>query len=103
MASVTKKSLLAKYNIPIERLDFEYIKKTKNVKELERIYKILKSGEEGYYPDLTKCAENHLKILSPANRLLRTEEPLQSKEGLDKHEWAAINNEIKVILTLLKM
>lgn len=95
-ATLEKKSLLQKYGIPIDRLDFEYIKITTNVKELERIVKILKSGEEGYFPDLTNCAEERLRILCPSNRLLRTEEPLRTKDGIDRYEWNSINNEILV-------
>lgn len=91
-----KKSLLKKYGIPIERLDFEYIKTTTNVKELEKICKILKSGEEGYFPDLTNCAEERIRVLCPGNRLLRTEEPLRTKDGIDRHEWNSISSEIKV-------
>jgi hypothetical protein len=36
------KSLLAKYEIPIDHLEFEYIKKCNDLKELERIVKILR-------------------------------------------------------------
>lgn len=37
-----RKSLLKKYDIPLNHLDFPYIKGLKNVRELEKIYKILK-------------------------------------------------------------
>lgn len=39
---------------------------------------ILKSGEEGFYPDLTKFAENKLQELDPQNVILRTEIKCQS-------------------------
>lgn len=68
-----KKSLLEKYSIPIEHLDFGYIKTCQNVCELEKIIEILKSGEEGYYPDLMKFAEEKLREIDPDNRLLRIE------------------------------
>lgn len=68
-----KKSLLEKYSIPVEHLDFEYIKTCRNVRELEKMIEILRSGEEGYYPDLTKFAEEKLREIDPENRMLRTE------------------------------
>lgn len=46
------KSLLEKYDIPVSHLDYKYIETCQNSKEMERIVIILKSGEEGYYPDL---------------------------------------------------
>lgn len=68
-----KKTLLEKYAIPIEHLDFEYIKTCQKARELEKMIEILKSGEEGYYPDLTKFAEEKLKEIDPDNRMLRIE------------------------------
>lgn len=65
-----KKSLLDKYSIPIKYLDFDYLKKCKNIQDLEKIIEILKSGEEGYYPDLTNFAEANLRALDPNNRML---------------------------------
>lgn len=68
-----RKTLLEKYSIPIEHLDFDYLKKCQNVREVEKILEILKSCEEGYYPDLTKFAENKLRELNPDNHMLRIE------------------------------
>lgn len=69
-----KQTLLEKYSIPVEHLDFTYIKTCQNVREMEKMLEILKSGEEGYYPDLTKFAEDKLRELDADNRMLRTEE-----------------------------
>lgn len=68
-----KQSLLEKYEIPIENLDFTYVRNCGNVVEVERILEILRSGEEGFYPDLTKCTELRLQKLDVNNRMLRTE------------------------------
>lgn len=68
-----KKPLLEKYSIPIEHLDFEYIRTCQKIHELEKIIEILKSGEEGYYPDLTKFAEEKLREIDPNNRMLQIE------------------------------
>lgn len=68
-----KKTLLEKYSIPVDHLDYDYIRECGNVRELEKIIEILRSGEEGYYPDLTRFAENKLKEVDPDNRILRIE------------------------------
>lgn len=72
-----KQRLLEKYEVPVENLDFGYIKQCTNLTEIERMLEILRSGEEGYYPDLTKCAEHRLHELDSNNRMLRTEIPCQ--------------------------
>lgn len=89
-------SLLKKYDIPIDHLDFDYIKTCQNVKEIERIYTILKSGEEGYYPDLTNCALAKLKSLNPKSRTLREEAPLLNKQSMNKEEWKNVSSNISV-------
>lgn len=85
-----KKSFLEKYEIPIEHLDFEYIKTCKNVQELEKMLEILRSGEEGYYPDLVKFSESKLRDLDANNRMFLTE---------SKCKWTGFNEnkEIEVI------
>lgn len=66
-----KKTLLQKFQIPIENLDYKYIENCSNVTELGRMLRILRSGEEGYYPDLQAKCENRLQLLDPKNKLLR--------------------------------
>lgn len=61
--------------IPIEHLDYEYVRNCKNVEELEKVIEILKSGEEGFYPDLIKFTVSKLSELDPENRMLRVEVP----------------------------
>lgn len=84
------KSLLQKYNIPISNLDFGYVEKCENAREMEKIVMILRSGEEGYFPDLTRCAEEKLKKLKPDSKLFRTEEKIQQSNVLAKHELKPI-------------
>lgn len=69
-----KLSLLEKYEINIEKLDYSYIDSCENGGELEKIYKILLSKEEGYYPDLTNHTAKRLAIIKPNSKCLRTEE-----------------------------
>ena len=94
---MSQRTLLQKYDIPISHLDFSYIRDCINVKELERIVKILNSGEEGFYPDLTKCAEEKLMSLKPESKILRTDEPALTKNSMDTNEWQEMNNELIVI------
>ncbi|XP_014289302.1 RNA polymerase II-associated protein 3 isoform X2 [Halyomorpha halys] len=89
-----KKSLLEKYEIPINHLDFKYVKKCCNILEIERILRILRSGEEGHYPELLKCVEERLKFLSPDHKALRTCEPVMTKSCLNAEEWNSVHKEI---------
>jgi sperm-associated antigen 1 len=93
--TVHKRTLLQKYEIPIEFLDFSYIKNCSDVKLLEKIVKILRSGEEGFYPDLTKCAEEKLKSLMPDSKMFRIEEPAVKKENLNEEKRNKIDDEMK--------
>lgn len=97
-----KKSLLHKYEIPIEFLDFSYIKTCKDGKVLEKIVKILRSGEEGVYPQLTKCAEEKLQLLNPESKLFRVEEPLLRKEFFDADKRNQFDNEMKMWINEMK-
>lgn len=95
----TKRKLIDKFDIPINHLDFAYIGECENAREIEKIVQILRSGEEGYFPELTTCAENKLRQLKPNSRLFRCEEKLQGREALSKQEWKPIfdwTNNIKV-------
>lgn len=81
-----KKSLLEKYSIPVDHLDYDYIRECRNVRELEKINEILRSGEEGYYPDLNRFAEDKLKEVDPYNRILRIEVKCQRTNMNEKQE-----------------
>lgn len=89
------KSLLNKYDIPIDHLSFEYVGNCNDVKELERMVKILKSGEEGYYPDLLRSAEERLKKINPNSRVLRVTEPVLTKANFNEEEWNEVANDLK--------
>lgn len=78
-----RQTLLRKYDIPIQHLDFAYINECKDGKELERILKILKSNEEGHYPELTKVTEERLRNVKPKSKLLREAVSVLPKNALD--------------------
>lgn len=96
------RSLLQKYDIPVEFLDFSYIKKCNDAKMIEKIVKILRSGEEGYFPDLTKCSEERLKELKPNSKMFRAEEPMLRKEFLDDEKRIHLDSEMKCWIDEMK-
>ncbi|XP_033164498.1 sperm-associated antigen 1 [Drosophila mauritiana] len=90
MEKEKKKSLLERYNIPVHYLDFAHVEKCTNAREMEKIVQILRSGEEGHYPDLQRCAEEKLKALKPDSKLFRYEEQIKPSTVLDKTELKPI-------------
>ena len=100
--NLIKRTLLQKYDIPIEFLDFSYINSCSDERTIEKIVKILRSGEEGYYPDLTKCAEEKLKSLKPDSKVFRMEEFAITKENLDVQKWNEIDDDMKSWISDMK-
>ncbi|KAG8524087.1 Sperm-associated antigen 1, partial [Galemys pyrenaicus] len=83
------------FKIPVEHLDFKYIEKCSDVKHLEKILCVLRSGEEGYYPELTEFCENRLKGLAPQSRALRKDKPAATASSFTAEEWEKIDGDIK--------
>ncbi|XP_006900073.1 PREDICTED: sperm-associated antigen 1 [Elephantulus edwardii] len=83
------------FKIPIEHLDFKYIEKCSDVKHLEKIFYVLRSGEEGYYPELTEFCEERLKCLAPQSRALRKDKPAATALSFTAEEWGKIDDDIK--------
>lgn len=94
---------MQKYEIPVEFLDFQYVEKCNDSKTLEKIVKILRSGEEGYYPDLTRCAEDKLMTLKPSSKVFRSEEPLLRQEHLNEEKRDEIQEEMKTWITEMRL
>lgn len=80
-----------RYDIPLGHLDYGYIETCRDSKELEKILVILRSGEEGTYPDLEKACEERLGSLNPKSRVLRKADPLLKPSDLEKDEWNEID------------
>lgn len=57
-----------------------------------------RSKEVGYFPELTQCAEDRLKDLSPNNRLLRKSVAAVPKDCLETSERNEYLNDITVTL-----
>ncbi|XP_043600833.1 RNA polymerase II-associated protein 3 isoform X2 [Bombus pyrosoma] len=90
-----QKSLLERYDIPVEHLSYEYISECAGAKKLERIVTILRSGEEGHYPDLLKHAEERLSVIKPTSIILRKSEPILKRNMLEPNEYKEIDKDIK--------
>ncbi|KYN17569.1 PREDICTED: RNA polymerase II-associated protein 3 [Trachymyrmex cornetzi] len=89
-----KKTLLERYNIPVENISYEFISQCTDGRTLERIVLILRSGEEGDYPDLTKHAEERLARIKPTSALLRKAEPVLRRNMLNANEQQEIDDDI---------
>ncbi|XP_027966128.1 sperm-associated antigen 1 [Eumetopias jubatus] len=90
------------FKIPVEHLDFKYIEKCSDVKHLEKIFCVLRSGEEGYYPELTEFCEKRLKGLAPESRALRKDKPAATASSFTAEEWEKIDGDIKSWISEIK-
>ncbi|KAM9235591.1 sperm-associated antigen 1 [Leptosomus discolor] len=82
------------YQIPIGHLDYKFIEKCTDVKHLEKILRVLRSGEEGCYPELTLFCEKRIEHLDPRSRALRKEKPAATASDFTAEEWKTINSEL---------
>ncbi|XP_050080667.1 sperm-associated antigen 1 [Anopheles maculipalpis] len=88
------KRLLEKYDLLLDHLDFEYLRQSNNAREVENILKVLRSGEEGHFPQLTAFAEERLKSLRPESKLLRKEQPLATQHTMPEEQWQTISTRL---------
>ncbi|PKK34413.1 sperm associated antigen 1 [Columba livia] len=82
------------YQIPIAHLDYKFIEKCTDVKHLEKILRVLRSGEEGCYPELTLFCEKRIEHLDPRSRALRKDKPPATASDFTAEEWETINGEL---------
>uniref|UniRef100_A0A8C2LY18 Sperm-associated antigen 1 n=1 Tax=Cricetulus griseus TaxID=10029 RepID=A0A8C2LY18_CRIGR len=90
------------FKIPVEHLDFKYIEKCSDVKHLEKILCVLRSGEEGYYPELTEFCEKRLMGLAPGSRALRKDKPAATASSFTAEEWEKIDSDLKTWVSEIK-
>ncbi|KFQ38862.1 Sperm-associated antigen 1, partial [Mesitornis unicolor] len=83
-----------RYKILIDHLDYKFIEKCTDVKHLEKILRVLRSGEEGYYPELTLFCEKRVEHLDLRSRALRKDKPLATASDFTAEEWKTINDEL---------
>ncbi|XP_039592350.1 sperm-associated antigen 1-like isoform X1 [Polypterus senegalus] len=91
-----KKTLLAKmHSIPVEHLDYNFIKNCSDVKTLERILGVLRSGDEGIYPHLTEFCEKKIENLYPESRALRKDKAPATAVSFTSQEWQDILTDLE--------
>ncbi|XP_050433292.1 RNA polymerase II-associated protein 3-like [Adelges cooleyi] len=90
------RTLLVKYGIPLNHIDFDYVSSCDDPKELKHIIQILESGEEGSYPQLLVATENRLRQIKPdASILSRRLSYAQKSSDLDHEEYDDVFSSIK--------
>ncbi|KAJ8353741.1 hypothetical protein SKAU_G00213080 [Synaphobranchus kaupii] len=82
--------------IPVEHLDYDFIQKCSDVKYLEKIVRVLRSGEEGLYPHLTEFCEKCIEKLNPKSRALRKDNLPATATSFSADEWNQITEELKI-------
>lgn len=93
-----KSTLLKKYDIPLKHLDYDYVERCTNPREIETILHVLRSGEEGHYPDLIKRTELQLQRLKPNSKYLREQTRVIKRTSLDGQELNDINRELSTFV-----
>eukprot|EP00049_Salpingoeca_infusionum_P004806 m.83944 g.83944 ORF g.83944 m.83944 type:complete len:304 (+) comp12733_c1_seq1:108-1019(+) len=73
-------------DIPIEHVDYDYVKGCNDPNYLAKILLLLRSGKEGVYPDLERVTEEKLRSLNPDHRALRKSKPAMHRSQLPKDE-----------------
>jgi len=77
--------------IDISHLDYAYVRSTSDKAELVRLLDYLRSGKEGYYPDLEACMISRLSELDPVAHPipLTNRQKYEAKESVaaDLQEW----------------
>ncbi|XP_071041350.1 sperm-associated antigen 1 [Parasteatoda tepidariorum] len=95
MSFSSQRSLMDKFNLNIDLLDYKYIESCVDVKRLEKILKVLRSGEEGLFPHLISFCEQKLSEKDPENALLKKENMIKRYADLPVTERMQIQQEIK--------
>ncbi|MFT7816212.1 sperm-associated antigen 1 [Arapaima gigas] len=89
-------------SIPVEHLDYQYIQTCNDIRYLEKILQVLRSGSEGVYPHLTEFCENRIAKLDPKNRALRKDQPPATAASFSSVEWSQITEELEAWETEVK-
>lgn len=68
---------------------------------LSNILFILRSGEEGFFPQLNSFCENRIESLAPNSRVLRKEKHVANASDFTTEEWKKINEDLTVIHSVI--
>ncbi|XP_066979604.1 sperm-associated antigen 1-like isoform X1 [Macrobrachium rosenbergii] len=88
-------SLLQSFDLKVEQLDYSYVRGCNDKRTLERIIRVLRSGQEGSYPDLLRFTEDRLASLHPQSRVLIADKPAARVSDLPLNELNAIREDLR--------
>ncbi|XP_060726928.1 sperm-associated antigen 1 isoform X1 [Tachysurus vachellii] len=83
------------HTIPLEHLDYSYIQHCQDLKYLEKILNVLRSGTEGTYPQLTDFCEKRIETLEPRHRALRKDTFPATAASFSTDEWKHITDDLQ--------
>lgn len=83
------------HTLPVEHLDYTYIQQCGDLKYLEKILHVLRSGTEGVYPHLTDFCEKRIETLDPRHRALRKEAFPATAASFTTDEWKHITDDLQ--------
>ncbi|XP_050696212.1 DNA ligase 1-like [Eriocheir sinensis] len=94
MTQRERDTLLEKYNLSVEQLDYTFVSECRDEKVLGRILRVLRSGEEGIYPHFIEYVEEQLAKVNPENRLLLRPQSALRVQDLSRSELASIEADL---------
>ncbi|XP_046703075.1 sperm-associated antigen 1 isoform X1 [Silurus meridionalis] len=83
------------HTLPVEHLDYTYIQKCGDLKYLEKILHVLRSGKEGMYPHLIEFCEKRIESLDPRHRILRKDMCPATSASFSTEEWSNITEDLQ--------
>ncbi|NP_001070789.1 uncharacterized protein LOC768178 [Danio rerio] len=83
-------------SVPVEHLDYSFIQSCSDLKQLEQILRVLRSGQEGVYPHLIGFCERRIEMLNPKSAELRTENHPHTAACYTEEEWRSITEDLQV-------
>uniref|UniRef100_A0A672PJV8 Sperm associated antigen 1b n=1 Tax=Sinocyclocheilus grahami TaxID=75366 RepID=A0A672PJV8_SINGR len=86
----------ATWSVPVEHLDYSFIQSCSDLKHLEQILRVLRSGQDGFYPQLIEFCEEHIEQLDPESRVLRKENRAATAASFSAEEWRSISEDLQV-------
>ncbi|XP_073702981.1 sperm-associated antigen 1 [Garra rufa] len=81
--------------VPVEHLDYSFIQSCSDLKHLEQILTVLRSGQEGFYPHLIEFCEKHIQKLDPKSGVLRKENRPATAASFSTEEWRNISEDLQ--------
>ncbi|XP_039544835.1 sperm-associated antigen 1 [Pimephales promelas] len=83
-------------SVPVDHLDYSFIQSCSDLRYLEKILRVLRSGLEGFYPHLIEFCERHIEKLDPKCRVLRKENRAATASCFSTEEWRNISEDLQM-------